>query len=168
MAAARLAELAWSRHNLRSAGTAGEGPWSRRTYPGIVAVHALTLLITAVAGSRRPSWPWLMLLLAVQPLRAWVLLSLGNRWNARGAVPEDLEVVVSGPYRFIRHPNYAVVAVELLAPPMAFRLPRLALGASLANAALLAVRIPEEESALASRPGYAALASRRRFIPGVF
>ena len=109
------------------------------------------------------------MLLAVQPLRAWVLLTLGRRWNARGAVPADAEVETRGPYAHIRHPNYAVVIVELLALPMAFGCRRLALIVTIANAALLAIRIRDEERALMELPGYRAhFGRRKRLVPGVF
>lgn len=168
MGAARLAELAYSRHNVRSRGRATEGTWTRRTFPLIVAVHAAVILGTALRGRHEPRRGWLAALVAVQPLRAWVLLTLGSRWNARAAVPEEMTVETSGPYAFVRHPNYTVVAVELLSLPMAFGLPRLALAASLANAALLACRIPEEEAALMRLPGYREhFGVRARFLPGI-
>ena len=169
MGAARLAELGLSRRNMRVSGRSTEGPLSRRTYPLIVAVHTVAIVGTFLAGRRRPSWPWLALLLAVQPLRAWVLATLGHRWNARAAVPAEMEVASTGPYAYVRHPNYAVVVVELAALPMAFGLRRLALFVSATNALLLAARLREEEAALDELPGYRAhFAGRKRFVPGVF
>lgn len=169
MGAARLLELAYSRRNIASAGPTTEGRWSRRTYPLMVALHTATILLTAVRGSSRPSWPFLVALFAVQPLRIWVIRTLGPRWNTRAAVPGSMSVETGGPYRFVRHPNYTVVAVELAALPLAFRLPGLALVASLANAALLSLRIPEEERLLERLPGYVDhFGHRPRFIPGLF
>ncbi len=168
VATARLAELALSRRNLRESGPATESDASRATYPLIIGVHTLAIAGTLLSGHKR-SRPWLIVLLAVQPVRAWVLLTLGRRWNARGAVSEETEVETSGPYTFVRHPNYAVVAVELLALPMAFRAPKLALIVTAANAALLAARIHEEEKALMELPGYARhFLHKKRFIPGLF
>lgn len=166
MAGARLGELAWSRQNIASSGPAREGTWSRRTYPLMVGLHACVIILTAVRGSSRPWRGPLAALLAVQPLRLWVLATLGHRWNTRAAVPESLAVVTGGPYRFVRHPNYTVVAVELTALPLAFRLPRLAAWAFLANALLLALRVREEEALLAARPGYRDHFARLpRFVP---
>lgn len=164
---ARLAELAYSRRNL-SGKSLVEGGWSRRTYPFMVALHSDVITETLFRGGR-PRRRWLVVLFAVQPVRAWVLWTLRSRWNARGAVPDDLEVETGGPYRFVRHPNYGVVAVELFALPMAFGLWRLAVRAAAINAALLALRIPEEERLLSRRPEYTAhFARKKRFIPGLF
>lgn len=168
MAGTRLGELAWSRRNIRQAGLVAEGEWSRRTYPAIVAVHTAAIAGTFLFG-RRTSWPWLALLVAVQPLRAWTLATLGRRWNTRGAVPDGLAVETGGPYRAIRHPNYAVVIVELAALPMAFGLRWLAVTAALVNAVLLGIRIRDEEEALRSAPGWEEhFARRKRFVPKVF
>ncbi len=167
MAAGRLFELALSQRNLE--GNRGrESDLNRRIYPLIVGVHALTIAGTLLGG-KKPSKPWLLLLLAVQPLRFWVLTRLGRRWNARGAVSTETSVETGGPYAFVRHPNYAVVMIELLALPLAFRAWKLALFASAANAALLSIRVREEEAMLMELPGYEEhFASKKRFIPGIF
>ena len=113
--------------------------------------------------------PWLLLLIAAQPLRAWALLSLGRNWNARGAVASDMDVVTTGPYALIRHPNYAVVVVELAALPAAFGLGRLAAMATLANIVLLKIRIRDEEGLLFQLPAYARhFRNKRRFLPFLF
>ena len=167
--AARLVELSWSRRNLAAAGETLEGAWSRRTYPLVIALHTLVIAGTAVSGQRRARLPWLALLLGVQPVRLWVLATLGRRWNTRGAVAAETAVETGGPYRFVRHPNYAVVAVELLALPLAFGLGRLAAMAAVANGLLLAIRIRDEEAALRELDGYDEhFAAKARFIPGVF
>jgi methyltransferase len=164
MAAARLVELGYSRRNLRR-GHLLEGSGSRRTFPVIVLVHSSVLAGTALKG-RGPRLPWLIALLAAQPIRLWVLLTLRERWNARGAVPESMQIAVGGPYAYVRHPNYSVVALELLSLPMAFGLGRLALGASVANAALLWIRIRDEERLLFRLRGYAEHFGRKpRFLP---
>ena len=168
MAAARLGELAVSRRNMRSHDGAHEGPATRVTYPLIVLLHTAMITLTLLRGSHRPAMPWLALLFACQPVRLWVLLLLGNRWNARAAVPEVMPVETRGPYRLVRHPNYAVVVVELLSLPMAFHMGRLAALGGVANAALLAVRIREEEQALLRLPGYREhFSAKARFFPGV-
>ena len=167
MGAARLGELAWSRRNIAAAGPSDEGRWSRATYPLMVVLHTAVILAVALRGrNARPVW--LSVLVAVQPLRAWTLATLGRRWNTRAAVPRAMSVATGGPYRFVRHPNYDVVAIELAALPLAFGLPAAALAATAMNAALLAARIPEEERLLARVPGYAETVGRRkRFIPGL-
>jgi methyltransferase len=167
MAAARLAELVHSRRNVRRTG-GDEGPRSRTAYPFIVAVHAVAIGGTLLFGRARPAWPWLGALIAVQPIRAWLLRMLGERWNARGIVARDIVVETRGPYRWIRHPNYAVIVVELAALPLAFGLWRLAAGVTVANAILLVFRIRDEEASLMELPGYRDHFERKaRFIPGV-
>ena len=169
MTAARLGELAHSRRNLDGSGPVREGQWSARTYPLIVLLHTMVIGGTLLRGRRRPNASWLRLLVAVQPIRLWILLLLGSRWNTRGAVPVAMPVETRGPYAVIRHPNYVVVMVELLALPMAFGLGRLAALAAVANAALLWPRIREEERALMALPGYREHFGRKaRFIPRVF
>ena len=168
MAAARLVELAYSRQNIARGGPSAEGEWSRRTYPGIVALHTAIIGATALFGRGAPRFPWLLLLLAAQPVRVWLLLTLGRRWNARGAVSSDLSPATGGPYAYVRHPNYVVVFVELLALPLTFRLSRLAVAGALLHSALLALRIRDEEALLEEVPGYREHFDRKaRFIPGV-
>jgi methyltransferase len=168
MAGARLAELAWSRQNLKAAGATVEGPRSAKSYPLIVALHTAVIAGTLIFG-RGPRWRWLLVLAAAQGLRGWTLATLGSSWNVRGAVPEGLVVATTGPYRWIRHPNYLVIAVEFIALPLAFGMRTLAVAASLANAALLSVRIPEEEAALARAPGYLEhFGDKKRFVPRVW
>lgn len=168
MAGARLVELGISRRNLAEHESSNESDLSRATFPFIVAVHTVAIVATLFSGHRR-SLPWLLLLLAVQPMRAWVLVTLGNRWNARGAVSNATIVETGGPYAFVRHPNYAIVIAELLALPMAFRARKLAGIVTLANAVLLAIRIREEERELMTLPGYKEhFEDKKRFIPGVF
>jgi methyltransferase len=167
MAGGRLGELAWSRSNVAGSGATVEGAWSRRTYPLIVALHTAVIAGTFVLGGR-PRWGWLALLVTVQPVRLWVLRTLGGRWNTRAAVPVEMEVATDGPYTWVRHPNYAVIAVELATLPLAFGLPGLAAIAAATNAVLLGPRIREEEAALRRLPGWeAAFARKKRFIPRV-
>jgi methyltransferase len=166
MAVARLVELRYSGRNIRSQSQASEGETSRRSYPLILLLHTLVIGGTLLRGSPRPRWGWLLLLLAVQPLRLWVLATLGARWNARGVVPQAMDVCTEGPYAFVRHPNYSVVAIELASLPAAFGLGRFAVAASLVNAALLTLRVRDEEALLLQLPGYREhFATKPRFLP---
>ena len=168
MAGGRLLELAWSRRNMRSWDVLREGKWSRRTYGAVVLVHTVAIVATAVFGRRNPTKSILLILAAAQVMRAWILVSLGRRWNTRAAVPDQLTIQTRGPYRWIRHPNYAVVMVELATLPAAFGLYRLAYVVSLANAVLLAIRIHDEERLLAANPVWRVHFERRkRFVPRV-
>jgi methyltransferase len=110
--------------------------------------------------------PMLGLALAAQALRWWAVVSLGPAWNVRVIVVPGDRLVTRGPYRFLRHPNYAAVVLEGVAVPLIHTAWLTALLFSLANAALLTVRIRCEENALARLgEGAEALAERRRFWP---
>ena len=128
-------------------------------YPAMVALHALWLVCTLVEGiSRGPQFPaWWPLPLAafvlVQPLRYWAILALGDNWNTRVLVVPGARLVRRGPYRYIPHPNYVVVAVEILAFPLVFGAWATALVFSALNAALLLVRVREEDRALRELAG---------------
>ena len=154
MAVQRLLELRYSRHNewrLRATGAVERG---RGHYPAMVAIHALWLASTLVEGLLRgpdpPSW-WpmpLALFLLVQPLRYWAIFSLGENWNVRVLFVPGREAVARGPYRFLPHPNYVVVAVEVLTLPLVFGAWFTALVFSALNALFLYVRIRTENRAL--------------------
>jgi methyltransferase len=165
MAGARLIELAISRRNI-DANPSAEGDASQRLYPVMVLLHTSVIGGTLLFGQTTVRGGWLAALLLVQPLRFWVLRTLGPRWNTRGAVPVNMEVETSGPYAYLRHPNYSVVAVELAALPATFGLGRLAMVASTVNALLMVVRIRDEEKLLFSLPCYEEhFRKRRRFLP---
>jgi methyltransferase len=168
MAAARLIELAYSRRNIGASETR-EAASSKRLYPLMVLLHTAVIGGTFLLGRKRPRAHWLAALLLVQPLRFWVLRSLGARWNTRGAVPAAMAVETGGPYAYVRHPNYTVVAVELASLPCAFGLGWLAVAASAINTALMVVRVRDEEVLLLELPGYEEhFGDKKRFIPGVF
>lgn len=150
----RLLELALARRNERRALARGavERGWAH--YPFIVGLHSLWLLSTLVEGLLRgPAFPayWpgaLALFLLVQPLRYWAILSLGESWNTKILVVPGAKPVRSGPYRYLDHPNYVVVVVEVLAFPLIFGAWVTALVFSVLNAILLGVRVREENRAL--------------------
>ena len=157
----RLLELALSRRNERLLRARGAVERGRGHYPLMVVLHVLWLLSTLVEGLLRgpslPAW-WpvpLALFLLVQPLRYWAILSLGVHWNTRVLVVPGAKLVARGPYRYLRHPNYMVVAVEIATLPLIFGAWATALVFSALNAMLLFVRIREENRALAE------LANRR-------
>jgi methyltransferase len=102
-------------------------------------------------GPDLPSyWPVpLALFLLVQPLRYWAIFSLGERWNTKILVVPGVKLVRSGPYRYLNHPNYVVVVLEILAFPLIFGARVTALVFTALNAVLLFVRIREENRALA-------------------
>jgi methyltransferase len=110
--------------------------------------------------------PMLGLALAAQALRWWAVISLGPAWNVRVIVVPGAPLVTRGPYRYLRHPNYLAVVLEGIAVPLIHTAWLTASTFSLANAALLAVRIRSEERALARLgDGAEQLARRPRFLP---
>jgi methyltransferase len=173
VAAQRLRELSISRRN---SGSTGGPPSAPGTYPLIVAAHVALLVLPPLEirlAHRRPTGraavAWLGLLAAATALRWWSIQSLGDSWNVRAQVPDDLAPVTSGPYRFLRHPNYLSLLIEFVALPMAGGAWLSAIGLSALNGAALAFRIRAEEAQLGSSPAYReAFRDKARLIPGVF
>jgi methyltransferase len=159
VAVQRLFELVLARRNERRARARGAVERGRDHYPFIVALHALWLVSTLVEGLLRgpvlPAfWPIpLALFLLVQPLRYWALFSLGERWNTKILIVPGAKPVRCGPYRYLSHPNYVVVVVEILAFPLIFGAWVTALVFTLLNAVVLSVRIREENRAIAKLSG---------------
>src|SRR5919205_415228 len=147
VAAQRLLELILARRNERRTRAKGAVERGRGHYPLIVALHSLWLLSTLVEGLLRgpdpPAyWPVpLALFLLAQPLRYWALFSLGECWNTRILVVPGTNPIRRGPYRYLRHPNYVVVAAEIFTFPLIFGAWITAFVFSIFNAALLYVRI---------------------------
>jgi methyltransferase len=150
----RLIELVIANRNTRALLAEGAYEVGRGHYPAIVFLHAAWLLVLwafLLAGLTQ-FVPWAAIAyLAVQGLRLWTLLSLGRYWTARIIVVPDAPLVRRGPYRFIRHPNYLVVVLEIALLPLALGSWPIALGFSIVNAIVLAWRIRAEEIALIPR-----------------
>ena len=144
----RLAELWLARRNTAALLARGAFEAAPEHYPAIVALHAAWLVGLWLFGWDRPVDPvWLAVFLVLQVLRAWVLVTLKDRWTPRIIIlraPLD----TTGPYRFLSHPNYLVVIGEIATLPLSLGLPGFALLFSIANAAVLSVRIRAESAAL--------------------
>jgi methyltransferase len=159
VAAQRLFELVLARRNERRARARGAVERGQGHYPLVVALHILWLVSTLVEGLLRgPVYPafWpvpLALFLLVQPLRYWAIFSLGESWNTKILVAPGAKPVRRGPYRYLNHPNYVVVVVEILAFPSIFGAWITALVFTALNAALLSVRIRAENRALSELTG---------------
>ncbi len=153
----RLLELGLSRRHERLLRARGAVERGEGHYPTMVALHVLWLLSTLVEGLLRGApalWPVpLALFLLVQPLRYWAIFALGEYWNTRILVVPGAKLVRGGPYRYLRHPNYVVVVVEILTLPLIFGAWITALVFSVLNATLLSARIREENRALAELAG---------------
>ena len=149
LVAQRLAELAYAQWNTVRLRAAGAVEFGAGHYPFIVVLHAGWLMALWIAGHGRPIDPlWFATFVILQVARLWTLLSLGSRWTTRILVLPGAPPVRRGPYRWLRHPNYLIVLLEIVVVPLALGLPGLAAGFGLANAGLLAWRIRVENRAL--------------------
>jgi methyltransferase len=159
----RVFELWLSRRNARrSRGAVEAGAGHTRL---MAVFHAAVLLGCALEGRRARKRRWALSPLAfAQALRYWAVASLGDRWNIRVLVVPGAPPITKGPYRFLRHPNYLAVIVEMLALPIYCGAPWTALFATIGNAMLLAGRIAIEERALGGAYA-AAFADRPRLLP---
>jgi methyltransferase len=147
-------ELIYARRNTRRLMARGAVEVAPRHYPVMVALHAAWLGGLFWLAPGRPAAPALILLYAiVQVGRLWVLFTLKDRWTTRIVVLPGAPLVREGPYRFVDHPNYIVAALEIALLPSVFGLWEYALLFTLANAALMAVRIPAEDRALRASGG---------------
>jgi methyltransferase len=164
----RVGELALSARNAKRAFARGAVEVGQRHYRVMALMH--TLFLFACAGEaiyRRPQHLYVAALigaLAAQALRYWAISALGERWNTRVIVLPGVPPVVAGPYRWIRHPNYVAVVMEMLFVPLVAGGFISAMMFSAANAAVLWVRIRAEESAL-GREYADAFGGTSRFIP---
>ncbi|MBM4279772.1 MAG: hypothetical protein FJ137_03160 [Deltaproteobacteria bacterium] len=174
MGAARIAELVVARRLTAQATARGARPQREPVFVVMVVLHVLPFLLgpLEVALLERPfSTPLFatsaaaLLLLGVA--RVWTLSTLGARWNVRIVQPDA--VVVAGPYRYVRHPNYAIVIAELVFLPLAHGCFVTLVVVSALNAVVLFFRIRAEERVLFALPGYAEqMGTKKRFLPGVF
>ena len=156
----RIAELVVSRRNALWSLALGGREAGQGHYPVMVALHSALLAgMLMESWTLRPdvpaalAWSMLTLVVASQGLRWWCIATLGRQWNTRVIVVPGLPLVRSGPYRWLPHPNYVAVVVEGVALPLVHAAWITALVFTVANAALLAVRIRIESAALRSVVG---------------
>ena len=150
--AQRASEVWLARRNTERLLATGGVEHGANHYPVMVALHAAWLLILWwLAPVREVSLPLLALYAACQVLRLWILATLGARWTTRIITVPGERLVARGPFRFIRHPNYALVAIEVPLLPLVFNLMAVAAIFAVLNLAMLAWRIGVENRAL----GYA-------------
>ncbi|WP_309662713.1 isoprenylcysteine carboxylmethyltransferase family protein [Sphingomonas sp.] len=146
----RLAELWLSNRNTRRLLDQGAVEVGRSHYPLLVAVHVAWLAVLWWLAPGQPiNWPLVVLFLLLQLARLWVIATLGPRWTTRIIVLPAAPLVRAGPYRFVDHPNYLIVALEIAILPMAFGLVAWAILFSVLNAIILTIRIRAENKALA-------------------
>ena len=173
LAAERGVELFIAQRNAARAFAAGAIEAGHGHYPAMVVFHTGFLVACVVERAMRghgapPAIAAVAVIaeLIAQFLRYWVIFTLGPRWNTRIIVIPDAAPVTSGPFRFLRHPNYVAVAIEMVAVPMIGGAWLTAIAFSLGNGILMMFRIPAEERAMGK--SYAgAFSTLPRFFPRI-
>jgi len=164
VAVERAAELVLSKRHIARALARGGREYGAGHYPAMVVLHSALLIgsVAEVLVADRPflpwlGWPALAVALAAQGLRWWCISTLGPRWNTRVIVVPGISLVTSGPYRWLRHPNYVAVIVEGFALPLVGSAWITACIFTVLNLPLLAVRRRVEEQSLADAVAVATL-----------
>ncbi|CAH0216989.1 isoprenylcysteine carboxyl methyltransferase family protein [Peribacillus sp. NPDC101481] len=156
----RLVELYIAKQNEKQLKAAGAVEYGESHYRWMVLMHLsffIVLIIEVIVLERNMSglWPiWLTLFIIAQSGRIWVIRSLGKHWNTKIIVVPDADVVIKGPYKYFKHPNYIIVATEILVISLLFNAYYTAIIFSLLNVWMMTVRIPLEEKALKEHTEY--------------
>jgi methyltransferase len=146
----RLGELVLARHNTQKLLARGALEIGAAHYPLIVSLHAVWLATLWLLGrDQEVNLLALAAFVIMQGLRIWILATLGSRWTTRILVLPGEPLIASGPYRYLAHPNYAVVIAEIALLPLALHLPLVALVFTILNAAVIVIRLRSEARALA-------------------
>jgi methyltransferase len=153
VAVQRLAEVVYANHNTKALLARGAVEIGRKHYPLIVLLHTawLAAILLFLPVNATIHWVWFALFLILQGLRVWVLATLGPYWTTRIINLPGAPLVRKGPFRFVRHPNYTVVAGEIAALPLAFGEWQVAAVFTVLNGLMLAWRIRAEDAALSAR-----------------
>jgi methyltransferase len=145
----RLAELIIAQSHTKALLAKGAYEVGAEHYPLMVAIHSAWLAgLWWLAPWNAPSLILLAVFGLLQLGRFWVLATLGERWTTRIMILPRAPLVAKGPYRFLSHPNYAIVTAEIAVLPLAFGLTGFAVLFTLLNAAILYIRIGAENAAL--------------------
>ena len=156
---------------LRRSGASEVAPWVFRLMAPVYTLIFPAAVAEHLAWRRHPALVWSvvmgLLFVASKGLKLWAIAHLDGAWTMKVVLPRSLRVVATGPYRFLRHPNYVAVMGEIAALPLAGGAWVTALAGVALFGAILAWRVRTEEEALMAHPGYAAaMGERPRFIPG--
>ncbi|KMJ59698.1 hypothetical protein AB685_02190 [Bacillus sp. LL01] len=169
----RVVELGIARRNEQWILSQGAVEYGKEHYKYMVSLHVAFLasfLLEVVALDRTlsPFWPAILILfILTQSLRIWAIQSLGKYWNTKVLILPDASIVKTGPYKFLRHPNYIIVVMEIMLIPLMFNAFITAIVFTALNAWMLSVRIPLEERGLSEMTtNYASyMEGRNRFSP---
>jgi methyltransferase len=172
----RLVELRISKLHQKEMIARGAAKIDEPRFRWMVLLHTTVLLGAAleVVILKRPLIPWLaapmfVIFLGANAVRWWVIRTLGQHWNVQAMDSTSLGVVTTGPFRYVRHPNYAAVFAEMLALPLIHTAWITAVLGTIAHFAVLSQRLATEERVLFANPDYrAAMAGKPRFVPGLF
>ena len=156
----RLVELFIAKRNEKAMLAKGAYEVGASHYPFMILLHSsffISLLIEVLyfKSMFTPNYVLLLIFLLLQLLRVWCLVSLGMFWNTKIIILPGANVVVKGPYSYIRHPNYLVVCLEIAVLPLMFQAYVTAICFTILNSIMLSVRIPVEEKALKEATNYA-------------
>ena len=149
----RLVEMRYAERNTAALRARGAREIGARHYPLIVALHTgwLVAIVLLLPTPAVIDWWLLGLFILLQLARVWVIATLGPYWTTRIIMLADAPLVKRGPYRFVNHPNYIVVACEIAVLPLVFGETGVAIVFTLLNGAVLAWRIRQEETTLNPR-----------------
>jgi methyltransferase len=172
----RIFELGVSRRHQQQMIASGASKVNEPQFRWMVFVHTAILIGAAleVVFLHRPFIPILaammfLLFLTANAIRLWVVRTMGKHWNVQVMNSTSLGVVTEGPFRFVRHPNYAAVFVEMVSLPLIHTAWITALLGCVGCVATISQRIALEESVLFANPAYrTAMAGKPRFLPGLF
>lgn len=161
----RLVELLIAKRNEKSLLAKGAYEVGASHYPYMILIHVsffISLIIEVVYFKSIPTpyYALLVIFLLLQLLRVWCLASLGPFWNTKIIILPGANVVMRGPYQYIRHPNYLVVCLEIAVLPLMFQAFFTAICFTIINFIILSVRIPTEEKALVEATNYATYVGR--------
>jgi methyltransferase len=145
----RLSELVIAHRNTTALKARGAIEHGARHYPVMVLLHGSWLAgLWWFGWNASVIWPLMLVYVLLQGFRLWILVSIGRRWTTRILSVPNETLVARGPYRFMRHPNYALVLLEVPLLPLALGLTWFAALFGILNIAMLAWRISVEETAL--------------------
>lgn len=148
----RLAELLHSKRNEKWLIAHSAVESGQNHYPYIIALHTLFMLSLLTEFYYSPDASFNPLIFFIYLLlisfKTWVILSLGNFWNTKIYRIQDAPLVKTGPYKYLKHPNYLIVIGEIAIIPMTFHLYHTAILFTVLNAIMLCIRIRVENKVL--------------------
>jgi len=174
--AMRIVEMRVSRRHQEHMISQGVGKPADPSFRWVALVHICVLIGAAVevVFLHRPFIPWLAAVAFIafvlsNLIRLWVVRTLGHLWTVQVMDSSALGIVTTGPFRYVRHPNYAGVILEIISLPLIHTAWITAVVGTVAYSIALSLRVATEERILFANPAYrAAMASKPRFLPGLF